>query len=97
MGRSRIVAAMSVRLGYDVSGPRDAPVLVPGGWLGTDRRMWKPQLAGLRERFRVVCYDHRGHGASPVPVPPYTIQELAGDVIELIDRLRSHDEDWACA
>ena len=32
-------------------------------------------------------YDHRGHGNSDVPPGPYTVEELAGDVLALLDRL----------
>jgi 3-oxoadipate enol-lactonase len=35
----------------------------------------------------VVRYDQRGHGRSPVPSGPYSIAELAGDLLRLLDRL----------
>ena len=40
-----------------------------------------------RERFRVVRYDTRGHGGSPVPHGPYTLDDLGGDALALLDRL----------
>lgn len=55
--------------------------------LGTTHAMWDPQLAGLTQRFRVLRYDRRGHGQSAVPPGPYTIAELAADVIDLLDSL----------
>ncbi|HEY6798473.1 MAG TPA: 3-oxoadipate enol-lactonase [Kineosporiaceae bacterium] len=78
---------MSASLGYRVDGPRDAPVLVLGSSVGTDLRMWEPQLPALARHFRVVRYDHRGHGASEVPAGPYSIADLAGDVLALLDHL----------
>ena len=51
--------------------------------------MWDAQAAALRDRFRVLRYDHRGHGGSPVPPGPYTIDELADDALALLDRLGS--------
>lgn len=74
-------------LGYDIHGPDDAPVVVLGGSLGTTRAMWDEQLPALAQSFRVVRYDHRGHDASPVPPGPYTVAELAGDVLALLDHL----------
>jgi 3-oxoadipate enol-lactonase len=74
-------------LGHDVHGPAGAPVLVLGSSLGTDRTMWNAALPRLAERFRVVRYDHRGHGTSPVPPGPYELAGLAGDVVELMDAL----------
>ncbi|MGH9119759.1 MAG: 3-oxoadipate enol-lactonase [Acidimicrobiales bacterium] len=72
---------------HRVEGPSDAPVIVLSNSLGTDLRVWEPQAPELSERFRVVRYDHRGHGRSPVPAGPYTMADLAGDVIALLDRL----------
>jgi len=49
--------------------------------------MWAPQLEVLQQRFRVVAFDHRGHGSSDAPLGPYTIDDLGGDVLELLDAL----------
>lgn len=78
---------MTAGLGYDVHGPDGAPVVVLGSSLGTDRRMWDPQLDVLAQRFRVVRYDHRGHGASEVPTGPYGLADLAQDVLSMLDAL----------
>lgn len=74
-------------LGYDVHGPADAPVVVLGGSLGTTRAMWDEQLPALTAFFRVVRYDHRGHGTSPTKPGPYTVAALADDVLGLLDQL----------
>jgi 3-oxoadipate enol-lactonase len=55
--------------------------------LGTDLGMWDDQLSSLVDRFRVLRYDQRGHGCSPAPPGPYTIAELAGDALDVLDRL----------
>ena len=72
---------------YAVDGPEDAPVLLLSGSLGSTLAMWEPQVPALARRFRVIRYDHRGHGASPVPPGPYTIADLAADALRLLDRL----------
>jgi 3-oxoadipate enol-lactonase len=72
---------------YELSGPRAAPVLALSCSLGTDLSMWEPQVAALCERFRVLRYDLRGHGSSPVPDGPYSMAELGGDLLALLDRL----------
>jgi 3-oxoadipate enol-lactonase len=70
-----------------IDGPSDAPPLVLGPSLGTTAAMWEPQVPTLAEHFRVIRYDARGHGASPVPPGPYTIDDFADDLLELLDRL----------
>ncbi len=72
---------------FEVQGPAGAPVLVLAGSLGSTVRMWDAQVGVLAQRFRVVRYEHRGHGGSPAGPGPYTVADLGGDVIELLDHL----------
>ncbi len=77
----------TVELNHYVEGPEDAPVLVMASSLGTTLRMWDAQAPELSDRFRLLRYDHRGHGSSPVPPWPYAIDDLGRDVLALLDRL----------
>jgi 3-oxoadipate enol-lactonase len=78
---------VTARLGHTVTGDADAPVVVLGSSLGTTGAMWDPQLTVLATRFRVVAYDHRGHGGSDSPPPPYQIADLGRDVLGLLDAI----------
>lgn len=78
---------MSSGLAYDVHGPQDAPVVLLGSSLGTTRMMWDEQLPLLAQRFRVVRYDHLGHGESAVPPGPYSLPQLADEALALLDDL----------
>jgi 3-oxoadipate enol-lactonase len=77
---------MSVELNHRINGPYDAPVVVLSNSLGSSMEMWAPQIPALSVRFRVMRYDQRGHGESPVPPGPYGFQELGQDVLDLLDR-----------
>lgn len=70
-----------------ITGRKGKPVVVLSNSLGSTHRMWDPQLEMLEEHFRVVRYDTRGHGESPVPDGPYSIDDLADDLVALLDRL----------
>lgn len=72
---------------YEITGPADAPVIMFAGALGSTLRMWDPQVDALAGRFRVLRYDHRGHGGSPAPPGPYRMADLGGDALALLDRL----------
>ena len=78
---------MSCDVHYELSGAAGAPVVVLSCSLGTDMSMWDPQLPALERSFRVLRYDLRGHGSSPAPPGPYSIADLGGDVIALLDRV----------
>jgi 3-oxoadipate enol-lactonase len=75
-----------VALHHRIDGPDGAPPLLMGGSLGTDLTMWDGQL-GLADAFRLIRFDHRGHGGSPVPDGPYSLDELGRDVLALMDSL----------
>jgi 3-oxoadipate enol-lactonase len=76
-----------IDLNYRVDGSPGAPVLVLSHALGLSLAMWDPQVEALSRAFRLVRYDHRGHGRSPVPAGPYTIEALGRDLVRLLDRL----------
>ena len=77
----------AVAVSYGVDGPPDAPVVVLSNSLGATRAMWDPQVSALAERYRVITYDTRGHGDSPAPPGPYTLDDLADDVVALLDEV----------
>jgi 3-oxoadipate enol-lactonase len=72
---------------HRLDGHESAPPLLLSNSLGTTLEMWEPQVAALATRFRLVRYDRRGHGRSPVPPGPYSIEDLGRDVLDLLDDL----------
>jgi 3-oxoadipate enol-lactonase/4-carboxymuconolactone decarboxylase len=77
----------AVEVDFRLEGPEGAPVVVLANSLGTTTELWDGQAGALAERFRVVRYDHRGHGASPAPAGPYSLDDIGGDLLALLDRL----------
>jgi pimeloyl-ACP methyl ester carboxylesterase len=75
---------MSV-LGFDEAGHGDALLLVHGFPL--DRRMWKPQLAGLADLRRVIAPDLRGRGKSLDARPVASLLDHADDLVRTLDAL----------
>jgi 3-oxoadipate enol-lactonase len=76
-----------VRIRYEISGPREAPTILLSNSLGTNLEMWNSQVPVLSRKFCVLRYDMRGHGQSTVTPGPYTIEQLAQDVLLLLDHL----------
>jgi len=82
---------MSMRIGWEQRGDGVPLVLVQG--LGYARWGWEPIVDLLAERFRVVLLDNRGIGESEAPPGPYTVEEMAGDVVQVLDEagiVRAH-------
>ena len=73
------------RIHYELDGPAEAPVLMLSHSLGSSSIMWEPQLPTLREHYRVLRFDTRGHGASDAPQGAYTLEQLADDAVAVLD------------
>jgi len=73
------------QLYYETSGSGPPLLLVSG--LGGSARFWRLQAPRLAERFTVVLHDHRGVGRSSRDAIAYSIEQMAGDVLALMDRL----------
>lgn len=79
-------------LAVTLYGPREAePILLSAG-LGGSGGYWKPQIAALSAKYRVILYDHRGTGASVRAIPhPYSSRDLANDMAIILDGLDLKD------
>jgi 3-oxoadipate enol-lactonase len=74
-------------LDHRLRGPTGAPVLVLSNSLGTTQEVWERQLPAFVERFRVLTYDHPGHGSSDLPERPCTVESLTRSLVTLLDEL----------
>ncbi|MGP4048708.1 alpha/beta fold hydrolase [Streptomyces sp. 2A115] len=75
-------------LTYDDEGPRDGdgvPLVFIHGWTA-NRHRWDHQMANFAPKRRVIRLDLRGHGESDGSAR--TIEELAADVLALLDQLK---------
>jgi aminoacrylate hydrolase len=70
---------------YEVTGSGPPLLLVPG--LAGSGHFWRLQVPRLAEHFTVVVHDHRGVGRSSRDPIVYSIEQMAGDVLALMDHL----------
>ncbi|TKA98454.1 alpha/beta fold hydrolase [Cereibacter changlensis] len=76
---------------YDLIGPPEAPVVCMTHSLTSDHGMWAEQVPSLLAAgFQVLRIDTRGHGGSEATPGDYTIEELSGDVLSVLDALGFH-------
>jgi len=77
-----------IGVNYELHGKEGAPWLVLSHSLACSARMWDPQIAALKDRYRILAYDTRGHGASDAPMGAYTLEMLADDLFFLLKELK---------
>jgi 3-oxoadipate enol-lactonase len=63
------------------------PVVLIHGLAG-DYKAWLPQIAALKDHFRIIAFDNRGAGKSTQVDEPVTTAELAEDTLQLMDYLK---------
>jgi 3-oxoadipate enol-lactonase len=89
------------QLAYTLEGPAGAPVVMFSNSLGTALSSWQAQAEALSRHVRVLRYDTRGHGMSGLagaqahsPGRAYTLAQLGGDVLRLLDALDIETVDF---
>ncbi len=83
------------RLYYEVAGTGDPVVFIHGN--AGDRRHWDRQFQALADRFRVIRYDVRGYGRSPILADGIAFSDHE-DVATLLDHLEvkaAHIVGWS--
>ena len=88
------IKANGIHMNYELAGKEDAPVVVLGHSLVSSLVMWQPQIDTLSQRYRVLCYDTRGHGGTDASAPPYTLEQLGEDALSLLDALGIDVVHW---
>ncbi len=83
-----------IHINYEIYGREEGDVLMFSHSLGTNLLMWDPQVKAFRDRYKIICFDTRGHGKSDVPEGPYTLEEMAKDAIGLLDKLGIEKVHW---
>jgi 3-oxoadipate enol-lactonase len=89
-----IIEANGINIHCELSGKKNAPVVVLGHSLACSQVMWWPQLELLETHFQVLRYDTRGHGQTEAPPDAYTLEQLVADAIGMLDAFRLDQVNW---
>jgi len=87
--------ANGITINYRIDGPEDAPWLIFSNSLATSLSMWDEQAVALRDSFRVLRYDQRGHGGTDAPAGRYAFDTLLADALALMDALAIKKANFA--
>ncbi len=89
VSRGSFQTSDGVRLSYLESGS-GLPLLFVPGWT-MPASVWKPQLLGLGNQYRVIAMDPRGHGESELTERGQFTERRAQDIHEMIAALDLSD------
>ena len=72
---------------YEEHGDGDKPTVLFIRGTGADGTRWMPQVEAYKPYVRCVIFDGRGVGRSDTTPPPYTVAQMAGDTIAIMDHI----------
>jgi pimeloyl-ACP methyl ester carboxylesterase len=92
--RHHYVNAGGLRTHLALAGPEDAPpIMLVHGW-PQNWWAWRHVIPALAERFRVITPDLRGHGWTEAPATGYEKEQLASDLLAVLDALGIERATW---
>ena len=88
------VSVGDFELNCEVEGREEAPWITFSHALGNNLTLWDEQVDILKDRFRILRYDHRGHGGSDAPPGPYSFEDLMKDAVALLEYFEIDRTHW---
>ena len=83
MGTTGTAAGDGVEIGYDIEGSGPDLLLIAG--TASNRAIWALVRPRLASSFRTIAFDNRDSGTSTIAQGPYTLGDLAGDAVAVLD------------
>ena len=83
-----MIKTNGINFNVSVTGAKTATPVVLHHPLATNLTCWQELTAALKDQYRVISFDARGHGSSDAPQGPYTFETLAQDVVAVMDELK---------
>lgn len=88
LGNNIGITVNDITVSYNDNGPDDAPVIIFIHGFPLNKSMWDKQAAALKNNYRVIAYDIRGHGNSEAGDEDFSIDLFVNDLISLMDKLK---------
>ena len=88
IGNNISITINNLSVSYSDHGPDVAPAIIFIHGFPLNKSMWDMQVAALKENYRVIAYDIRGHGNSEPGIDEFFIELFVLDLLRLMEKLR---------
>jgi 3-oxoadipate enol-lactonase len=88
IGNKINITINNLTVSYSDHGPDDAPVIIFIHGFPLNKSMWDTQVEALKENYRVIAYDIRGHGNSDPGIDEFFIELFVIDLLRLMEKLK---------
>jgi pimeloyl-ACP methyl ester carboxylesterase len=87
IGNNIRIIINKLTVSYNDHGTEDAPVIIFIHGFPFNKSMWDDQMNVLKDNYRVIAYDIRGHGNSDPGIDDFFIELFVNDLIRLMEKL----------
>lgn len=84
---SLTITVNNLTVSYIDEGPTNSPTIIFIHGFPLNKLMWEKQIEILKENYRVIVYDIRGHGNTDVGNDNFSIELFVNDLLSLMDTL----------
>jgi len=88
IGSNIKITVNDLMISYNDEGKIGDPVIIFIHGFPFNKSMWNKQAEALKENYRVIAYDVRGHGNSDTGTEDFSIDLFAADLLNLMDALK---------
>ncbi len=88
LGKDIKMIVNDLTISYNDEGENGAPVIIFIHGFPFNKSMWDKQLKAMKENYRVIAYDVRGHGDSDSGTGDFSIELFADDLLGFMDALK---------
>lgn len=88
------VKANGIEINCVIEGPEGAPCVTMSHALANNLSLWDDLATALKDRYRILRFDNRGHGGTEVVPGPYTFPMLIDDAVGLLDAVGVDETHW---
>ena len=86
-GNNISITVNRLTVSYSDHGPEGAPVIILIHGFPFNKSMWNGQVAALKDNYRVIAYDIRGHGNSDPGIDDFFIELFVNDLVRFMEKL----------
>jgi 3-oxoadipate enol-lactonase len=87
-GKNINIKANNITVSYNDEGPEKAPVIIFIHGFPLNKSMWNSQVEAVKDNYRVIAYDIRGHGNSELGAIDFSIDLFVQDLLLFMDALK---------
>jgi 3-oxoadipate enol-lactonase len=88
IGNNIMIKVNDINVSYNDEGHEESPIIIFIHGFPLNKSMWDNQVESLKNHYRVIAYDIRGHGNTDLGAIDFSIDLFVNDLLTFMDVLK---------